>query len=97
MKSGIRYNDPDLNIDWQIPADKALISEKDLMLPDFNPAVKDFIYPTRCLIPIPYRVAVTGSNGQLGKELARIAGESSAVSVYIFIPGAFSLWTIPKK
>jgi len=30
---GIRYNDPDLNIDWQIPEEKMLLSEKDLQLP----------------------------------------------------------------
>jgi dTDP-4-dehydrorhamnose 3,5-epimerase len=30
---GIIYNDPALNIDWQIPADKAIISEKDSKLP----------------------------------------------------------------
>ena len=26
---GIRYDDPDINIDWRIPADKIIISEKD--------------------------------------------------------------------
>ena len=26
---GVRYNDPDLNIDWQIPEDKIIASEKD--------------------------------------------------------------------
>ena len=43
-ESGIRYNDPLLNIDWQIPADKALISIKDAQLPEFNSAIADFIY-----------------------------------------------------
>lgn len=27
---GVRYNDPDLNIDWKIPADKIIASEKDI-------------------------------------------------------------------
>ncbi|HCL84421.1 MAG TPA: dTDP-4-dehydrorhamnose 3,5-epimerase [Chitinophagaceae bacterium] len=43
-ESGIRYNDTRLQIDWLIPAEKALISDKDAQLPGFNPAVKDFIY-----------------------------------------------------
>lgn len=32
-ESGIIYNDASLNIDWQIPADKAIISEKDQQQP----------------------------------------------------------------
>lgn len=32
-EAGIIFNDPALNIDWKIPADKALVSEKDLKLP----------------------------------------------------------------
>ena len=32
-EGGIVYNDPTLNIDWQIPADKAIVSEKDLINP----------------------------------------------------------------
>ena len=43
-ESGIRYNDPLLNIDWQIPPDKAVISTKDAQLPEFNPSVREFIY-----------------------------------------------------
>jgi dTDP-4-dehydrorhamnose 3,5-epimerase len=43
-ESGISYNDTSLNIDWQIPADKALISDKDALLPVFNPNLKDFIF-----------------------------------------------------
>ncbi len=43
-ESGIRYNDPFLNIDWKIPPEKALISTKDALLPEFNPSIADFIY-----------------------------------------------------
>jgi dTDP-4-dehydrorhamnose 3,5-epimerase len=43
-ESGIRYNDPYLKIDWKIPSDKALISEKDAQLPEFNASITDFIY-----------------------------------------------------
>jgi dTDP-4-dehydrorhamnose 3,5-epimerase len=31
-EGGIRYDDPELKIDWQIPADKVILSEKDLAL-----------------------------------------------------------------
>jgi dTDP-4-dehydrorhamnose 3,5-epimerase len=34
-EGGIRYDDPQLDIDWQIPAGKAVVSEKDLDLPLF--------------------------------------------------------------
>ena len=43
-ESGIRYNDPFLNIDWKIAPEKALISTKDAQLPEFNPSIADFIY-----------------------------------------------------
>jgi len=33
---GIIYNDPDLNIDWQIPDNQLIVSEKDKLLPTFN-------------------------------------------------------------
>jgi len=45
-ESGIRYNDNKLNIDWQIPLEKALISLKDAELPDFDFSAIDFIYRT---------------------------------------------------
>ena len=32
---GVIYNDPELNIDWQIPAEDAAISDKDLILNSF--------------------------------------------------------------
>lgn len=32
-EGGIRYDDPTLNIDWQISKDKMIVSEKDLLLP----------------------------------------------------------------
>ena len=43
-ESGIRYDDTQLNIDWQIQSNKSLISAKDAQLPDFNPGLSDFIY-----------------------------------------------------
>lgn len=41
-EGGIRYNDPQLNIDWQIPPEKELISEKDARLPHFDPRILQF-------------------------------------------------------
>ena len=34
-EGGIMYNDPALNIDWKIPADKAIVSEKDISTSGF--------------------------------------------------------------
>ena len=42
LERGIIYNDPALNIDWKIPADKAVISEKDTKHPLFINAEKNF-------------------------------------------------------
>jgi dTDP-4-dehydrorhamnose 3,5-epimerase len=42
LERGIMYNDPALAIDWKIPADKAIISEKDMKRPDFKTAEKNF-------------------------------------------------------
>ena len=41
-EAGIIYNDPSLNIDWQIPAEKSIISGKDLELPLFKDCRNDF-------------------------------------------------------
>lgn len=43
-EGGIIYNDPKLNIDWMIPADKALVSEKDIILPGIDDCVNNFEY-----------------------------------------------------
>ena len=41
-EGGIRYNDEDLNIDWKIDSDKAVVSEKDLILPSFKDSISNF-------------------------------------------------------
>ena len=41
-EGGIIYNDPELNIDWGIPADKMIISDKDKLHPFFSNAVNNF-------------------------------------------------------
>jgi len=41
-ESGIRYNDPRLNIDWKIDSDKAFVSGKDLALPAFEKSMHNF-------------------------------------------------------
>lgn len=42
--AGINYNDPLLNIDWKIPIEKVIVSEKDKKLPLFNEANIHFTY-----------------------------------------------------
>lgn len=42
--AGILYNDPELAIDWKIPDDKVLLSDKDVKLPTFKEAKNNFIY-----------------------------------------------------
>ncbi|MGQ1891532.1 dTDP-4-dehydrorhamnose 3,5-epimerase [Thermophagus sp. OGC60D27] len=39
---GIIFNDPTLNIDWQIPDKDIIASEKDIILPTFNEAEHNF-------------------------------------------------------
>jgi dTDP-4-dehydrorhamnose 3,5-epimerase len=41
-EAGIRYNDPQLKIDWKIPPGKEIVSEKDLQLPDFENCRNNF-------------------------------------------------------
>jgi dTDP-4-dehydrorhamnose 3,5-epimerase len=41
-EGGFRYDDPQLKIDWQIPAEKAVVSSKDLELPFFADSRSNF-------------------------------------------------------
>jgi dTDP-4-dehydrorhamnose 3,5-epimerase len=43
-EAGIIYNDPEFNIDWQIPADVAIISEKDKSLPLLKDCKNSFVF-----------------------------------------------------
>lgn len=43
-EQGIIYNDPALNIDWKVPMNKAIVSDKDLILPVFANCVNPFEY-----------------------------------------------------
>lgn len=43
-EGGILYNDPSLNIDWQIPANKAIISDKDLNNSLLEAQTSKFVY-----------------------------------------------------
>jgi len=43
-EAGILYNDPSLNIDWKIPAEKEIVSEKDKGLPLFAECRNNFIW-----------------------------------------------------
>lgn len=41
---GIRFDDPSLNIDWKVPADEAIISEKDKSLPVLAASETNFVF-----------------------------------------------------
>ena len=43
-EGGIRFDDPQLNIDWQLPLYKAIVSEKDMALPTFAACRNNFKY-----------------------------------------------------
>ena len=43
-ESGIIYNDPELNIDWQVPAEDAIVSDKDKILPLFKDCKNSFVF-----------------------------------------------------
>ena len=43
-EGGIVYNDPALGIDWQVPADKANVAEKDTLHPTFSNCKNNFVY-----------------------------------------------------
>jgi len=42
VERGIRYDDPELNIDWQITPGKMIVSEKDAVLPPLKEAEMNF-------------------------------------------------------
>jgi len=43
-EAGIYYNDPQLKIDWQLPSEKILVSEKDKRLPLFDSYGGEFVF-----------------------------------------------------
>ncbi|MBS1732207.1 MAG: dTDP-4-dehydrorhamnose 3,5-epimerase [Bacteroidetes bacterium] len=43
-EAGIQFNDPALDIDWKIPVDKRIISEKDLHHPGFANCKNNFVF-----------------------------------------------------
>ena len=43
-EGGIRYDDAELGIDWMIPPDKAMVSEKDMAWPGINGCSNNFIF-----------------------------------------------------
>ncbi len=43
-EAGIIYNDAELNIDWQIPAELAIVSEKDKSLPSLAQCNNSFVF-----------------------------------------------------
>ncbi len=45
-EGGVAYNDPALKIDWKIPANKMILSEKDLHYPAFSVCQHNFVFAT---------------------------------------------------
>ncbi|MDE3185240.1 MAG: dTDP-4-dehydrorhamnose 3,5-epimerase [Bacteroidota bacterium] len=43
-EGGIAWNDPALQIDWQVPADKIIVSEKDKVYPLLENATHNFVF-----------------------------------------------------
>ncbi|HRO69648.1 MAG TPA: dTDP-4-dehydrorhamnose 3,5-epimerase [Chitinophagaceae bacterium] len=43
-EGGIRFDDPTLNSDWKIPAGRAIVSEKDLVLPGLKECQTNFVF-----------------------------------------------------
>lgn len=41
-EGGIRFNDPALNIDWKVPTESAIVSDKDALLPCLSDLVSPF-------------------------------------------------------
>jgi dTDP-4-dehydrorhamnose 3,5-epimerase len=44
LEAGIQFYDPALNIDWKIPADKQIISDKDKLHPTFANCKNNFVF-----------------------------------------------------
>lgn len=43
-EGGVRFNDPALQIDWKIPTDKMILSNKDLVYPLFEEGIHSFSF-----------------------------------------------------
>lgn len=43
-EGGLAWNDPGLQIDWKIPADKIVVSDKDKLLPFLEESVHNFVF-----------------------------------------------------
>ena len=41
---GINFADPTLGIDWKVPVDKAIVSEKDMILPQWDKCEMNFVF-----------------------------------------------------
>ena len=75
-EAGIIYNDPTINVAWNIDPSQVLLSPKDTT----SPCLKDAEVLTN-----RYRqmnILITGANGQLGNEMRRVADNST--DKYIF-------------
>ena len=70
----VNLADPELNIQWPIPLDRATVSEADLN----HPMLRD-------VVPMaPKRTLVTGCNGQLGRAVRALAEERGVAKDFDF-------------
>ena len=44
LEAGVQFYDPNLNIDWKIPEEKRIISDKDMLHPTFENCINNFIF-----------------------------------------------------
>ncbi len=44
LEAGVQFYDPSLQIDWKIPEDKQIISDKDKLHPTFENCINNFIF-----------------------------------------------------
>jgi len=66
---GIQYNDPKIGIDWKIPIDKVITSEKDKNSHKFQDIVDMYKKKENRK---KENILITGGNGQLGMEISKL-------------------------
>lgn len=45
FETGIRYNDPEIGIDWKVKPEDRILSGRDLAMPSLKEATMNFLYP----------------------------------------------------
>jgi len=74
---GIQYDDPEIGIDWKIPLDKVITSEKDKNSHKFKDIID--IYENK-FKKEKEKILITGGNGQLGTEISKLLPDAIVTS-----------------